>query len=118
MKAKIKATGEIISAIPTYSMKDRNDTTIYYTDGKLGEWTAEELDFLPEKETAVINGFIARDIDGELYLYKTKPTRVYDGPFSEFDGDVIIKIINDLFPSVTWESGPKKVRIRIEEIDE
>lgn len=50
MKAKIKATGEIISVSPTCNLNNIYDNTIYYTDGKLGEWTAEELDILPEMD--------------------------------------------------------------------
>lgn len=50
MKAKVKATGEIIEVSPTYSLKGINDGTIYYTDGRFGEWIADDLDILPEMD--------------------------------------------------------------------
>lgn len=121
MKAKVKATGEIIEVTPTYSMKDRSDTTIYYTDGKLGEWTANDLDFLPEKETVVREGFVARDEDGFISVYQNKPTRdEYDchGFWHDDNSGSHIDLPTDSFPSVTWQNEPKRVRITIEEIEE
>lgn len=101
---------------PTYSMKDRSDTTIYYTDGKLGEWTAEDLDFLPEKETAVLEGWIARDKGGMLRLHYTEPKRTDSGYWQGAFKSSYLP--TSLFPSVTWKDEPKKVKLTIEEIEE
>lgn len=119
MKARIKATGEIVSVRPTYSMKDRNDNTIYYTDGNFGEWTASDLDFLPEKETAVLEGWLCRDNDSlnAQVLIGDKPIRMELG-FWENETCDCITLPTDSFPSVTWQSKPKRVRIKIEEIEE
>lgn len=117
MKARIKATGEIVYVNPTYSLKDRNDNTIYYTDGKLGEWTASDLDFLPEKETAVLEGWAVRDKCGSLWLYDTRPSREYNYWAVTIDTDGIA-LPPALLPSVTWQSEPKRARITIEEIEE
>lgn len=118
MKAKIKATGEIVSVSPTYNLIDSNDPATYYTDGKLGLWVEEELDFLPEKETAVMEGWVARDEDGCIYLFQDNPTRNTDLSYGFWHGnnDDFIELPTDSFPSVTWQSEPKKVKITIEEI--
>lgn len=115
MKAKIKATGEIISVSPTYNLKDHNDSATYYTDGKLGLWTAEEIDFLSKKEAVVRDGYIARDGLGNLHFSRSLPRkRVGLGWF--IPCCISYKLPPDLFPSVTWESEPQKVRILIEKI--
>lgn len=60
--------------------------------------------------------WVARDKDGELCLYYGKePERNGDSfwygnvPFPED----YIKLNSDLFPQVTWENSPKKVRIEL-----
>lgn len=117
MKAKIKATGEIISVSPTYNLIDHKDTATYYTDGGLGLWAAEEIDFLSKKEAVVLDGYVARDGLGNLHFSRSLPRkRVGLRWFTPCC--ISYKLPTDLFPSVTWESGPKRVRLIIEEIGE
>lgn len=62
--------------------------------------------------------WIARDKDGELCLYKTKPWKRINTIYhnDEFDcNDSFIKIDSDLFPEVTWENSPKKVKFELVE---
>lgn len=83
-----------------------------------------DLDFLPEKETAVQEGWIARDrLNNALFLHDEKPWRAFsgyqtDGKEDEWRSDTCppYPIDSVAFPSVTWQSEPKKVRIKIEEI--
>lgn len=117
MRVKIKATGEIVEVTPTYNLKDRNDTATYYTDGRLGLWAAEEIDFLSKKEAAVRDGYVARDGLGNLLFSRSLPKkRVGLGWF--IPCGISYKLPTDLFPSVTWLSEPKLIRITVETIDE
>ena len=85
-----------------------------------------DLDFLPEKETAVLEGWIARDrLNNALFLHDEKPWRAFsgyqtDGKEDEWRSDTCppYPINGDSFPSVTWLSEPKRIRITVETIDE
>lgn len=83
---------------------------------------ASDLDFSLEKETVVMEGWIARDEEenGRIYLFQDKPTRNTDLSYGFWDGnnDDFIELPTDSFPSVTWQSEPKKVRIVLTPIDE
>lgn len=60
--------------------------------------------------------WIARDKDGELYLYNKKPSRQEEN-FCIFhiDGGDCCKIPDEYYPSVTWENSPKKMTIELAE---
>ena len=80
-----------------------------------------DLDFLPEKETAVLEGFVARDKSGFISLFSYRPDRITKGNlgfWGRSDGFAEIGLPRDSFPSVTWLSEPKRIRITIETIDE
>lgn len=97
------------------------DEAEYYTDGNLSLCTAESLDFLPEKETVELEGYVARDEDGFISIYQNKPTRdEYDchGFWHDDDTESHIELPITSFPSVTWQSEPQRVRITLEAIDE
>ena len=117
MKAKIKATGELIEVTET-AYQDLGGR--YFDCPKHKCYFREDMiDFLPEKETAVLEGWAARDANGELNIFYHKPERVNDlsvQGWLSIDG--YLPLDRSLFPSVTWQSEPKRVRIKIEEIDE
>ena len=54
--------------------------------------------------------WIARDKDGELCLYKSKPCRcVYD----QFDcDDVFMTMDKNMYPEITWENSPKEFELK------
>lgn len=56
--------------------------------------------------------WIARDKDGELYLYIDKPDRneqrFFKYPF--------VEIQKKYFPSLTWENSPQKVTVELAEV--
>lgn len=77
-----------------------------------------DLDFLPEKETAVLEGWVARDEAGGIALYHSIPKRGYIFSGVWVGQRINIMLPTDSFPSVTWQSEPKKVRIALTPIDE
>lgn len=125
MKVKVKATGEIINVRKVIT----NIGDELYEPLRL-EWSnvkfkASDLDFLPEKETAVLEGWIARNKTNRLQFYPRLPRRA--NRTDEWVIDCVtpspvsfkkLGLSDSLFPSVTWQSEPKRVRIKIEEIEE
>lgn len=76
---------------------------------------------IPEKEAAVMEGWVARDNGGFISLFSHRPDRVIKedlGFWGREDGSNEIDLPRYSFPSVTWQSEPKKVRLIIEEIEE
>lgn len=60
----------------------------------------------------VISGWAARDEDGNLFMYSTKPER--DETIQMWMGGCVnFGLRNHLFPDLTWESDPELVEIII-----
>lgn len=60
--------------------------------------------------------WIARDKDGELCLYKTKPWKRENTDYynDEFDcDDYFMNIDEDLFPEITFENSPQQVELKL-----
>lgn len=77
-----------------------------------------ELDIESESESTVIQGWVARDKDGLLSLFRLyRPERGYDynGEFGEWGTSIGYKmtIPNRLFPDLTWDDDPIEVEIII-----
>ena len=108
LKARRKSDGKVIEVEPQRFMEQ---------DGSM--YAPSELDFLSEKETAVLVGWICRDnnsLNAQI-LIGDKPKRTGFG-FWENESCDCITLPKDSFPSVTWQSEPKKVKLTIEEIEE
>lgn len=119
MKAKIKATGEIIEVtLATESMY--RDISTSGIDEKM--YYESELEFLPDTHEQVIDGWVARGYNGPrdlgLRVYSVKPKR-YDKR-KEWNGHGRLSYLIDhrLFPEVTWESEPKRVKITLTPMEE
>lgn len=56
--------------------------------------------------------YVARDEDGELFLFGGYPHRMLE---SWYYADSIM-IDSNLFPEITWESEPVKVNLKLEKI--
>lgn len=58
--------------------------------------------------------WVARDRNGKLYLIKQEyaPKRIGD-IFSIDNADDFYRVDEDLFPEVTWENSPKKIKIEL-----
>lgn len=65
---------------------------------------------MDKENDTVIRGWVARDEDGNLFMYSTKPERIgtmWMGEFANFD------LRNNLFPDLTWDDEPIEVEIII-----
>lgn len=56
--------------------------------------------------------WIARDEDGDLYLYEREPIRESDFFYSSYD---TIEVDKNLFPKVTFENSPQEVELKLVE---
>ena len=56
--------------------------------------------------------WIARDEDGDLYLYEREPIRAFDYFYSSYTS---IRIDENLFPKVTFENSPQEVELKLVE---
>ncbi len=109
-KAKVKATGEIVEVECKFG-------GIYSANNGKRYWGVD-LDFnISTPEKAVIEGYVARDRNGDLSLYRTYPERQENFGYWR-DGDGESKLPQESFPSITWESEPQRVKIEITLIDE
>ena len=60
--------------------------------------------------------WLARDMDGSLHIYGAPPERIlFPCCFTSCNNE-FMQIDGDLFPEVTWEGGPKKVKLTFESI--
>lgn len=113
MKARVKATGEIVEvakieeAMWTDLTTSGVDEKIYYTD---------DLDFNldPPHPEATISGWVARDGDGTLFFHQAKPVKgryYWDTPDLPAGDSMILP--RESFPSLTWQDEPIEVEITI-----
>lgn len=100
MKARRKSDGEIISV----------EAIVY--NAKSGErYAPSDLDFNLDADT-VIQGWVAIDDDGDLFLYRTKPARdEVSGMW--MSGECPLDVGINLFPDLTWDDEPQEVEIQI-----
>ena len=54
--------------------------------------------------------WIARDKNGELYLYKSEPWR--NGLCFDCDEILILSMDEDMYPEITWENSPKEFELK------
>ena len=106
MKARRKSDGEIIEV----------EAIVY--DAKNGErYSPSELDFDVDSEDTVIQGYVARDEDGRIYLYEDEPKRENGKPYGKpsewVSENIMTKLSVASFPDLTWESEPTRVEIII-----
>lgn len=56
--------------------------------------------------------WIARDMDGQLFLYRTEPRRCKN-MFASTGSIVGIRLLKELFPEVTFENSPQEVELKL-----
>ncbi len=122
MKAKVKTTGEIIE------VEYFGNGAFGRIDGPVAIYTRRLLDFnISAPEKAVIEGWICRDKNNntdvlarrgsKLYLCQNKPKRI--ASLGEYDkGGDFYRIPEEYFPTIAFESEPRKARLEITLIDE
>lgn len=78
-------------------------------DDAIERYNRKHIRSVASKERG-LSVWIARDKDGELCLYKSKPCRcVYD----QFDCDeIFLPMDSDMFPEITWENSPKEFELK------
>lgn len=104
IKARRKSDGEIIEVKEWRGVSD----VIYSSPDMNQFYQTSELDFNIDAEATVIQGWVARDADGNAFMYCTKPERdenlqAWIGRYADFD------LRNSLFPDITWDSAPIEV---------
>ena len=57
--------------------------------------------------------WIARDQNGDLFLYPIKPDRYVTENYVFFNDDDWWNIDSDLFPEVTFENSPMEVELKL-----
>ena len=115
MKAIKKSTGQVIEVTEwSYGSKK-----IYTEDDMPVFYTADELDFTlsePEEEVR-IDGYVARNKDGDIHIFNNKPYRdgISDGGDFWFspNGGSHFELPEDAFSHITWLSEPQRVVLTI-----
>ena len=116
MKAKVIATGDVIDVVKDW---DNVGGVVYvgYADKDGNFYQENELELNPDTHEKVIEGWVARDKCGPtdlgLRIYTAYPRRM-EG-LKRWNGREAKSVLIDhrLFPEVTWESEPLKVKLTI-----
>lgn len=106
MKAMVKTTDEIINV---YRVLNDDDGTFFYSGIEPDDrtWKAHEIELLSDTPEIVIEGWVLRDDNNKIGIYREKPTCDEDG-YWDLTGEKY-----DLFPDITPDMLPKKYRITI-----
>lgn len=69
-------------------------------------------EYVASKERG-LSVWIARDKNGELYLYKSEPWRCKEDKNGHFDCDeMLLPMDEDMYPEITWENSPKEFELK------
>lgn len=82
-------------------MNSHTDEEVYEALKKYGA--------IEDSEDTVIQGWVARDYDGDVFLYQNEPDRNEIA----WNGYMMHSLPIDSFPDLTWESEPEPVEIII-----
>lgn len=123
MKAKLRGTTGAyfdVTEVNACLVKDSIPFVRYFADDEGTIYDEQQLEFetySPKEIT--IEGWVARDREHcNLFLYSHKPRRAKKRGYwiYGFESGTLLPI--ESFPSVTWETEPKKVRITVTPIEE
>ena len=111
MKAKVKATGEIVDVYERYD--DYAGETHF--EPIIPYYRPDELDLnVEDPEEVTIEGWVVRDANPHsLRFFDRQPARLSDMWGSVYSYYNTMQLDPIMFPSVTWESEPQKVKITI-----
>jgi hypothetical protein len=95
-------------------LADPNIPNDYKLGGRLDERFLAGVEYAEAAMEKAPTVWVARDKGkyGKLFLYGSEPNR--DGDLFDSD-DVFFTISTNLFPEVTWENSPRKVRLILED---
>lgn len=110
MKARRKSDGKIIEVeAAVYNLKNGKPYHKCLSDGHY--YPTSELDLNLDSEDTVIQGWVARDSNGDLWTYTHKPIR---SDKSYWLGEVAdFALSNDMLPNLTWSDDPQECEIII-----
>lgn len=109
MKAKVIKTGEIIDVFQDFTQIMWYDKIRPYKG-----YHPNDLEFLPDTEGVTIDGFVARNHNHKIFLYRNHPERLSSvGYWFDIINKDKIELPSEFFPSITWQDSPKKVTIKI-----
>ncbi|WP_290437781.1 hypothetical protein [Muribaculum intestinale] len=105
MKAKRKSDGKVIEVEPQRFMEQ---------DGSM--YAPSELDFkVEEAEEVTIDGWVARNKDNSLYLFKAEPW--YNSPRGYWDDHLMsigcFSIPSESFPHITFDNSPIEITLTL-----
>ncbi len=109
MKAKIKATGEVVEVEQL-----TRTTAVCLANGKIYNKQQLDINIDSPQPTATIEGWVARDGDNLLYFYYT-PCRAR-GKSSHWTSMAVgspFQLPSNIFPDLTWQDEPIEVEITI-----
>lgn len=105
MKARRKSDGAIIEV-----REWRGASDVIYSSPDMNQfYQASDLDFDLDAENTVISGWVARDADGDMFLYQNEPNRIEITWF----GYMMHSLPKDSFPDLTWDDDPIEVELII-----
>ncbi len=105
MKAIRKSDGKVIEVEPQRFMEQ---------DGSM--YAPSDLDFgLEEAEEVTIDGWVARNKDNSLYLFKAEPW--YNSPRGYWDDHLMsigcFSIPSESFPHITFDNSPIEITLTL-----
>lgn len=112
MKAIRKSDGKVIEVREWFGTSD-----VVYSDPDMNRfYQASELDFNVDKsEEVTVNGWVARNKDNSLYIFKAEPW--YNSPRGYWDDRLTsigcFSLSPELFPQITFDNSPMEVTITI-----
>ena len=86
-----------------------DDAIERYNDSIVRNILKSGEEYVASKERGV-SVWIARDKNGELYLYKSEPWR--NGLCFDCDEILILSMDEDMYPEITWENSPKEFELK------
>ena len=86
-----------------------DDAIERYNDSLVRNIQKSGEEYVESKERG-LSVWIARDKNGELYLYKSEPWR--NGLCFDCDEILILSMDEDMYPEITWENSPKEFELK------
>lgn len=86
-----------------------DDAIERYNDNLVRNTLKSGEEYVASKERG-LSVWIARDKNGELYLYKSEPWR--NGLCFDCDEILILSMDEDMYPEITWENSPKEFELK------
>lgn len=110
---------DIEKAAKEYSDRLGKSRDVTWNDAEYGFIAGANFALGKQKKEAdtVIQGWVARDEDGRIYLYEDEPKRENGKPYGKpsewVSENIMTKLSVASFPDLTWDSDPEQVELII-----